>query len=42
MGAVKAHTLKELVEKAEIAEKSAKKFKHSVPKNKWAGQHQRT
>ena len=35
MGAVKTHTWKELVEKAEIAEKSAKKFEPSVPKNKW-------
>ena len=35
MGAVKAHTWKELVEKAEIAEKSAKKFKASIPKEKW-------
>jgi len=31
MGAVKAHTLKELVEQAEIAEKSAKKFEPSMP-----------
>jgi len=35
MGAVKAHTWKELVEQAEIAEKSAKKFKPSTPKGKW-------
>jgi len=35
MGAVKAHTWKELVEQAEIAKKSAKKFELSVPKNKW-------
>jgi len=35
MGAVKAHTWKELVEQDEIAEKSAKKFEPSVPKNKW-------
>ena len=35
MEAVKAHTWKELVEQAEIAEKSAKKFEPSVPKNKW-------
>jgi len=33
--AVKAHTWKDLVEQAEIAEKLAKKFKLSVPKNKW-------
>ena len=32
MGAVKAHTWKELVDQAEIAEKSAKKFKPSTPK----------
>jgi len=35
MGAVKAHTWKELVEQAEIAEKSAKKFEPSIPKGKW-------
>ena len=35
MGAVKAHTWKELVEQAEIAEKSAKKFEPSAPKDKW-------
>jgi len=35
MGAVKAHTWKELVEQAEIAKKSTKKFEPSVPKNKW-------
>ena len=35
MGAVKSHTWKELVEQAEIAEKSAKKFKPSIPKGKW-------
>ena len=34
MGAVKAHTWKELFEHAEIAEKSAKKFEPLVPKNK--------
>jgi len=35
MGAVKAHTWKELVEQAEIAEKSAKKFEPSISKGKW-------
>ena len=35
MGAVKAHTWKELVEQAEIAEKSAKKFEPSTLKSKW-------
>jgi len=35
MGAIKAHTWKELAEQVEIVEKSAKKFKPSVPKNKW-------
>jgi len=35
MGAVKAHTWKELVEQAEIAEKSAKKFEPSIPNSKW-------
>ena len=35
MGAVKAHTWKELVEQAEIAKESAKKFEPSVPKSKW-------
>jgi len=35
MRAVKAHTWKELVEQAEIAEKSAKKFEPSTPKRKW-------
>ena len=35
MGAVKAHAQKELVEQAEIAEKSAKKFEPSTPKGKW-------
>ena len=35
MGAVKAHTWKELVEQAEIAEKSAKKFEPFTPKGKW-------
>ena len=35
MGAVKAHSWKELVEQAEIAEKSAKKFEPSTPKGKW-------
>ena len=34
MGTVKAHTWKELVEQAEIAEKSAKKFEPSTPKGK--------
>ena len=34
MGAVKAHTWKELVEQTEIAEKSAKKFESSIPKGK--------
>ena len=33
MGAVKAHTWKELIEQTEIAEKSAKKFE--TPKSKW-------
>jgi len=37
MGDVKAHTWKELVKQAEIAEKSAKKFEPPVPKNKWGG-----
>jgi len=32
MGAIKAHTWKELVEQAEIAEKSAKKFEPSTSK----------
>ena len=35
MDAVKAYTWKELIEQADIAEKLAKKFKLSVPKNKW-------
>ena len=35
MGAVKAHTWKELVEQAEIVEKSAKKFEPFTPKGKW-------
>ena len=35
MGGVKAHTWKELVEQAEIAEKSTKKFEPSTPKGKW-------
>ena len=35
MGAVKPHRWKELVEQAEIAEKSVKKFEPSVAKNKW-------
>ena len=35
MGAVKAHNWKELVEQAEVAEKSAKKFEPSIPKDKW-------
>jgi len=34
MGAVKAHTCKELVEQVEIAKKSAKKFEPSTPKGK--------
>ena len=34
-GAVKAYTQKELVEQAEIAKKSAKKFEPSTPKGKW-------
>ena len=34
MGVVKAHTWKELVEQAEIAEKSAKKFEPSMSKGK--------
>ena len=34
MGVAKAHTWKELFEQAEIAKKSAKKFKPSVFKNK--------
>ena len=33
MGAVKAHTWKELIEQAEIAEKSVKKFE--TPKSRW-------
>jgi len=33
IGAVKAHTWKELIEQAEIAEKSAKKFE--TPKSSW-------
>jgi len=35
MGAVKVHTWKELVEQAEITEKSSKKFEPSSPKGKW-------
>ena len=35
MGAVQDHMWKKLVEQAEKAEKSAKKFEPSVPKNKW-------
>jgi len=35
MGAIKAHTWKELVEQPEIAEKSAETFEPSVSKNKW-------
>jgi len=35
MGVVKAHTWKELIEHAEIVEKSTKKLEPSVPKNKW-------
>ena len=35
IGAIKVHTWKELIEQAEIVEKSAKKFEPSVPKNKW-------
>ena len=34
-GAVKAHTWKDLIGQAEIAEKSAKKFEPSMPKGKW-------
>ena len=34
MGAVKAHTWKELVEQVKIAKKSAKKFEPSTPKGK--------
>ena len=34
MGAIKAHKWKELIEHAEIAEKLAKRFELSVPKNK--------
>ena len=34
MGVVKAHNWKELVEQAEIADKSAKKFERSSPKGK--------
>ena len=36
MGAVKAHTWKDLVEQAEIAEKSANKLDPPTPKPKWA------
>jgi len=36
MGAVKDHTWKELVEQADIAEKSAKKFESLTPKSMWA------
>ena len=35
MGAVKAHTWKELVDQTAIAEKLAKKFEPSIPKGKW-------
>ena len=35
MGAIKAHTWKELVEQPKIAKKSAKKFEPSTPKGKW-------
>jgi len=35
IGGVKAYTWKKLVEQAEIAEKPAKKFEPSIPKNKW-------
>jgi len=35
MGAIKAHTWKELVEQTKIVEKLAKKFKPSTPKGKW-------
>ena len=35
MGAVRAHTWKEFVEQAEIAEKSAKKFDSPALKTKW-------
>jgi len=34
IGVVKAHTWTDLIEQADIAEKSAKKFEPSVPKNK--------
>ena len=33
IGAVKAHTWKDLVEQAEIDERSAKKFESSTPKS---------
>jgi len=36
MGAIKAHTWKELVEQAKIAKNSGKKFKPSTPKGKWS------
>ena len=36
MGAVKAHTWKDLVEQAEIAEKSASRFDAAAPKPRWA------
>jgi len=32
MGALKTHTLKELVQQVDIAEKSTKKFEPSVPR----------
>jgi len=35
MGSVKAHSWKELVEQAEIAEKSAERDEPSVPQNRW-------
>ena len=35
MGAVKAHTWEKLIEQAEIAEMSVKKFEPSMPKGKW-------
>jgi len=40
IGAVEAHTWKELVEQAEIAENSAKKFEPSVPQKQVESQHQ--
>jgi len=35
MGAIEAHTWKEFVQQAEIAEKSAKKFEPFMPMGKW-------